>query len=130
MVYADLFQLVRCDTLAWLEQIYLKAHFDLLGKRSLRKDCLHLGHNGAGHHAALRSDGVHLLADARHNCKVLRKVVGDESANATTGEVIQLVDICFGWQTHGISNIADKVSLQEKKQLHSPSGSKQSFKIS
>lgn len=85
MIDADLFQLIRCNALAWLEQIYLKADFDLLGQRSLREDSLDLGHHGAGHHATLRSDCVDLLTDTRDDREVLRKVVGDETAYSATG---------------------------------------------
>lgn len=93
MIDADLFQLIRCNALAWLEQIYLKADFDLLSQRSLRKDSLNLWHNSTGHHATLRSDSVDLLANARDDCKILRKVVGDESTYSATGKVIELVEI-------------------------------------
>lgn len=94
MVDADLAQLFRRDPLAWFEQIYLQTDFDLLGEGTLREDSLHLGHHGTGYHAALRSDGVHLLADARDDREVLREVVGDEAADAPTAQLVQLGEVC------------------------------------
>lgn len=90
MVDTDLAQLFRRNTLAGFEQIYLQTDFDLLGEGTLREDCLHLGNHGAGDHAALRSDGVHLLADSRDDRKVLREVVGDEATDSATSQLVQL----------------------------------------
>lgn len=90
MIDTDLAQLFRRNTLAWFEQIYLQTDFDLLGEGTLRENCLHLRHHGAGHHAALRSDGVHLLADARDDRKVLREVVRHEATDSATSQLVQL----------------------------------------
>lgn len=94
MIDTDLLQFLRCNALAWLEQIYLQAHFNLLGECALRKDRLHLRHNRAGHHAAFRSDGVDLLPDARHDRKVLRKIVRDETTDSTAQQIVRLAVFC------------------------------------
>lgn len=86
-------QFFRRNTLARLEQIYLQSHFNLLREGALREDGLDLRHDGARDHAALGSDGMDLLVDARDDGEVLREVVGDETTDAAAAKFIHLRNV-------------------------------------
>lgn len=45
---------------ARLEEVYLEAHFDLLGEGTLREDSLHLRHHSRRHHPTLWSNSMYL----------------------------------------------------------------------
>lgn len=93
MINTNFTQFLRRNTLARLKQIYLQSHFNLLRECALREDGLDLRHDGARDHAALGSDGVDLLVDARDDREVLREVVGDKTTDSAAAEFIHLRDV-------------------------------------
>lgn len=93
MIDADFAQFFRRNPFARLKQIYLQAHFDLLGQGAFGEDGLDLGHHRAGHHATFRTDGVHFLTYPGHDREILRKVLGHYSGDPAWGHVFHLIQI-------------------------------------
>ena len=66
--------------------VYLQAHPDPLGERSLREHSLDLRHHRAAQDAPLRTNQDAVLLDARHHRKVLGEVAGDDAADPRSEE--------------------------------------------
>lgn len=81
MIDADLAQFFHRHPFARFKQIYLQAHFDLLGQGAFGEDGLDLGHHRAGHHATLRTNGVHFLTYPGHHREILREILGQYSGD-------------------------------------------------
>lgn len=88
VVHTYLAHFIGSNSLAWLKEIYLESHFNLLGEGALGEDRLHLWHDRARDHAPFRSDSVYLLANSRHHRKVLREIVGHEAADTSSAQVV------------------------------------------
>lgn len=72
---------------------YLQPDPDSFGEGPLGKNCLYLGHNSAAQNASLRTDQITVLLDARHDCKVLWKISGDDAANALPLQLLWRVQL-------------------------------------
>ena len=88
VIDSDLFQQTGVNSLPWPEHVYLQAHFDLLGQRSLGEDSLDLGHHGGVHHPALWSNGVNLLSDARDDGEILGEICGEDPGDPVGVEIL------------------------------------------
>ncbi len=71
-------------------QIYLKSNFDFLREGSRREDGLHLGHDCGRDHTAVRTDGVHLLSDPRHDGEILWEIRRQDPSDPVRVHVLQL----------------------------------------
>lgn len=74
--------------------LYLQANTDLLRKCPLWERGLDHGHSAAGQHASVRTHVVRLLLDPRHHSKILRKISGDNPANALLLQLSRTVQLC------------------------------------
>lgn len=79
--------------------LYLQANADLLGECPLWEWGLDHGHSGAGQHTSVRTHVIGLLLDSWHHCKILRKVPGDDAANALLLQLSRTVQL---WGTNKV----------------------------
>ena len=79
----------------------LQSDFDFFGEGSLWEYGLHLRDHCGAEHASLSTDGVRLLADARHNSEVLGEVSAQDPGDALVVEFLGVLQVCVANNNNG-----------------------------